>query len=134
MLNIKGNSIGDRGFKALCETLRVNRSLLSLNLEKNMITPLGMSYLSKVISDTGDEFPLRCLILNKNLIGRNGLEQISQDIGFKTQIQILGLSEVGLETTFSIFQSIKQNVYLERLDLSANILTDVSESQIQSVA
>lgn len=35
IINLRGNSIGNKGFIHLCDVLSVNDTLLSLNMEKN---------------------------------------------------------------------------------------------------
>ena len=34
-INLKGNGIGNKGFKAICDILPKNETLLGLNVEKN---------------------------------------------------------------------------------------------------
>ena len=48
-VNLKGNSIGNNGFKALSDMLPMNDTLLSLNVERNQITGPAIAYLTKVI-------------------------------------------------------------------------------------
>ncbi|TNV84678.1 hypothetical protein FGO68_gene10909 [Halteria grandinella] len=134
IVNIRGNSIGDRGFKVLCEMLAENYSLVSLNVEKNQITQLGAAQLSRVIQGNEDKIKLQCLIMSKNLIGRNGLDQLIQDLCHRSTLSILSLSEIGIDSSFSIIQSLRLNQYLERLDLSFNNLSDATETLFQGMA
>jgi len=49
IVNVRGNSIGNKGFKELVDILPLNMVLRSLNLERNLITAAGINYLSKLI-------------------------------------------------------------------------------------
>ena len=75
-VNLKGNSIGDGGFRELCKVLPKNQTLLSINIEKNQITSKGIEYLNKVIRGSDQPLKIREIIISKNDIGNSAIQNL----------------------------------------------------------
>lgn len=70
VVSLRGNRITDIGAKGIANSLRTNRTLVSLNLFDNKIQKTGAEYFGEALKANST---LQSLLLGKNNIGDSGL-------------------------------------------------------------
>ncbi len=92
-LRMNGCKIGNLGAEALSKALRLNSSLHTLSLERNIIDPAGAAVLASVLRENAS---LRALHLNMNYIGIAGTEALCAAL----RLDAAGLSRLHLRGCF----------------------------------
>ena len=127
-LNLSGNNIDSNSICALMEGINQNRSLISLNLIGNCLTPEGSNILFlnlknhpslNEINISNDENTN-----NKNLIGNKGCSQLKVFLESNNIISILNIADnnIGSEGFLQICEGLEKNRSLISLNLSRNNL------------
>ena len=129
-VNLKGNNINNQGFKAICKILPHNTTLVNLNVEKNNITSLGLDCLTKIIKNEFAPLSLKELILSKNILGNNAIENFLSECSKSSLISHLEISDCNLsfENDSSVFESLWYWSQIQKVDLSFNIISNPLES------
>ncbi|KAF9910161.1 hypothetical protein BX616_010927 [Lobosporangium transversale] len=121
VLDLEGNSIGDKGALALSEALKTNTALTSLSLRENSIGHKGALALSKALKINTT---LTTLNLNWNLIEEKGAVVLLEALKSNTTLVTLGLrgNSIGREGALTLAEALKVNTGLAFLDLHDNSL------------
>ena len=128
-LKLDMNTIGDIGLIALANGLKINQSMISLDLYCNDFGELGVkSLMSATCSRTSN---LQILSLRANRIGDDGAKVIASKLNRCTSLQSLniGYNEIGDEGGIAIAESLTHNTTaLKELTMSWNSLGNKSIS------
>ena len=119
--------LDDFVIETLCDCLRLNNSVVDLNLSNDYILLIPLHK----ISEQGILFIRDCLIINKTLCSINlsgnditdsGVKTLAEAITVNETLQILNLARNNIadEGARSLAQSIQKNKILQELDISKN--------------
>ena len=101
-LNLSKNNIGDQGVELLCTSLKNSKSLISLDLSSNSISHIGGNIIFKTFINQQS-------IINLDLSSHEGVN--------RNRLTSKGLN--------NIFEFLKKNLFVEKLNLSGNSLKNV---------
>jgi Ran GTPase-activating protein (RanGAP) involved in mRNA processing and transport len=129
-INLSHCGIGDKGAQALAETLKINSSIVTLDLTDNHLTPVGGEYLIKAL--VGNK-TVRVLNLAENRLGHPALAggsentigaNVRQLLAKNSTITDLSLrsNKIGDRDMERIAEGVIDNVTITRLDVSYNDL------------
>jgi hypothetical protein len=99
MLNVNGQSVGNRGARELAEALQCNTNLVVLFLDNNEITASGMKVLAPAIASHP---ALEFVYLSYNAIGCGGAVALAaalRENSSSSKLQVLKLSDCGIGLT-----------------------------------
>ncbi|CDW75237.1 leucine rich repeat family protein [Stylonychia lemnae] len=128
-INLKGNGIGNKGFQALCQVLQNSSTVLSLNVEKNHISNIGLDKLTLMMEQNDEPFRLQELIIAKNDIGNQSIENFMQECCNTSQILNLNISDCSFDNEIArrLFNSLKNARFLSQINLSSNVISSCPE-------
>ena len=114
------NNLGNEGIYKIISSLKINNSLLSLDISDTKIDEKAIKYISDNIDD---ECVLEKLLLSKNNL-KKACEYIKNLLLKKTNIRYIKLTACKIEDNFNlIFQGLEGNKNLQILDMSNNNLS-----------
>ncbi|XP_013917095.1 PREDICTED: protein NLRC3 [Thamnophis sirtalis] len=122
-LDLRSNAIGPNGAKALADALKNNQHLLSLNLQSNMIKDKGAAGLAEVLASNQT---LTTLHIQKNEVGPQGSKQLAEALKRNWGLKDLNLSGncVGDLGAAALAEGLRLNHTLLTLDLQSNSVSD----------
>ena len=128
-LNLPGNGICDAGATSIAEAIKVNKTLTDLNLCGNGISDAGVSSIAEAIKVNKT---LTDLNLSDNGVSDAGAASIAEAIKVNKTLTHLRLSDNGISDAgvTSIVEAIKVNKTLTNLDLSGNGISDAGATSI----
>ena len=128
-LNLPGNGICDAGATSIAEAIKVNKTLTDLNLCGNGISDAGVSSIAEAIKVNKT---LTDLNLSDNGVSDAGAASIAEAIKVNKTLTHLRLSDNGISDAgvTSIVEAIKVNKTLTSLDLSGNGISDAGATSI----
>ena len=128
-LNLPGNGICDAGATSIAEAIKVNKTLTDLNLCGNGISYAGVSSIAEAIKVNKT---LTDLNLSDNGVSDAGAASIAEAIKVNKTLTHLRLSDNGISDAgvTSIVEAIKVNKTLTSLDLSGNGISDAGATSI----
>ncbi|KAF9208864.1 hypothetical protein BGZ49_007297 [Haplosporangium sp. Z 27] len=117
------NLIGNEGALALSEALKINATLITLNLGSNLIGYEGALALSEALKTNAT---LTTLGLKDNSIGNEGALTLSEALKTNATLITLDLRDnsIGYEGALALLEALKTNATLTTLDLSYNTIGD----------
>ena len=123
LLDLSCNKISDDGAAAISDSLKVNVSLQKLNLASNNITHEGAKPISEAIRMTAT---LQKLDLSCNRISDDGAAAISDSLKINVSLQELDLASNNIthEGAKNISEAIRMTATLQKLDLGHNEISD----------
>ena len=119
-LILSNNDLGNEGIIKIFSSIKINNTLLSLDISETKIDEKSIKYISENLDE---EYVLEKLLLSKNNLKKSCI-YIKNLLTKKTNIKYLKLTSCKIEDNFNlIFQGLAQNNRLYILDLSNNNLS-----------
>ena len=119
-LILSKNNLGNEAIIKIFDSIKINNTLLSLDLSETQIDEKSIKYISEIIDK---EYPLEKLLLTKNNL-KKSCTYIKHLLVKKNNIKYLKLNYCKIENNFNlIFQGLAENKMLQILDLSNNNLS-----------
>jgi hypothetical protein len=121
--SLKDSLLTSFGTEKLYQALKLNKTLLLLDLRNNNIGPEGSKFIASMIKDCKS---LQNLLLGNNNIGNEGVKFIAEALKSDNLLKIINLSknEISDIGIAYISETIRVNDVLEELILEDNLITD----------
>ncbi|KAF9948443.1 hypothetical protein BGZ72_009648 [Mortierella alpina] len=122
-LDSAGNSIGSEGAKALAETLKINSTVVTLNLQRNSIGDDGTKALAEALKTNST---VASLNLESNKIGSDGAKALAEALKINSTVATLDLkvNSIGDDGAKALAKALKTNSSVATLMLSSNSIGD----------
>ncbi|KAL0240139.1 hypothetical protein GEMRC1_010246 [Eukaryota sp. GEM-RC1] len=118
-INLKDNSIGHEGVRALAEALKVNTTVTSIDLSKNFIGDEGARILADVLKINTT---ISNINLGDNSIGVEGARALAEVLKVNTEVSSINLckNSVGAGGASALAEALKVNVTVKSINLWKN--------------